>query len=122
MFEIKSTRFHIFDVGGQKSERKKWIKCFDEVKAIVFVVSLACFNEVMFEDETKNCSYLYAGEYDTNCIVCIVLGMEDALELFNDTINQKIFAETPIILFLNKKDLFEVYSDVSNQSIFDVFL
>ncbi len=28
-------------VAGQRSERKKWIHCFDDVKALIFVVSLA---------------------------------------------------------------------------------
>jgi hypothetical protein len=44
----------VVDVGGQRSERKKWIHCFDDVKAIVFVVSLAGYNQVLFEDEEMN--------------------------------------------------------------------
>eukprot|EP01083_Nonionella_stella_P230291 814219_1 len=43
-FTINYKRFHIFDVGGQVSERKKWINCFDNVTALLFVVSLSCFN------------------------------------------------------------------------------
>ena len=88
-FEINESRFHIFDVGGQKSERKKWFQCFDDVRAVVFVISLSCYNEVMYEDEHKNC-------------------MVDSLELFKKTINNSIFDESPIILFLNKRDLFEI--------------
>eukprot|EP01083_Nonionella_stella_P053834 142240_1 len=87
-FTYRSVRFHIFDVGGQKSERKKWMKCFADVKALIFVVSLSCYNQVMFEDETKNY-------------------MTDALELFDKTINDSHFGGTPIILFLNKTDLFQ---------------
>merc|ERR1712083_35043 len=77
-FEIQNTTFHIFDVGGQKSERKKWIHCFEHVTAVIFVASLSCYDEVMFEDDTRN-------------------AMEDSLSLF-----EKI----AMILFLNKRDLF----------------
>jgi len=87
-FEIKGAKFHIYDAGGQKSERKKWIHCFTEVKAVVFVVAMSCYNEMMFEDLNKNC-------------------MDDSLELFDSVINNKFFVDTHIILFLNKRDLFE---------------
>eukprot|EP01083_Nonionella_stella_P066222 174187_1 len=86
-FTIKNTHFHIYDVGGQKSERKKWINCFNEVKAVLFVIALSCYNEMMYEDIHKNC-------------------MVDSLELFDETVNNKHFNKTHIILFLNKKDLF----------------
>ena len=36
----------IVDVGGQRNERRKWIHCFDDVKAIIFTVSLAGYNQV----------------------------------------------------------------------------
>eukprot|EP00456_Euglypha_rotunda_P088582 TRINITY_DN9087_c0_g1_i16.p1 TRINITY_DN9087_c0_g1~~TRINITY_DN9087_c0_g1_i16.p1 ORF type:complete len:271 (-),score=55.81 TRINITY_DN9087_c0_g1_i16:11-823(-) len=42
------------DVGGQRSERKKWIRCFDDVKAVLFIVNLAGYNSVLFEDQKKN--------------------------------------------------------------------
>jgi len=28
-FEVDSTKFRMVDVGGQRSERKKWIHCFE---------------------------------------------------------------------------------------------
>eukprot|EP01083_Nonionella_stella_P079282 217404_1 len=87
-FTIDNVKFHIFDVGGQQSERKKWIHCFNEVAALIFVISLACYNEMMYEDNRRNC-------------------MADSLELFDSTINNKYFTKTHIILFLNKRDLFE---------------
>eukprot|EP01084_Bolivina_argentea_P010866 20279_1 len=49
---LAKTRFHIFDVGGAKSERKKWIHCFENATAVIFVASLICYDEVMFEDES----------------------------------------------------------------------
>eukprot|EP01083_Nonionella_stella_P013752 38681_1 len=86
-FEIKRNLFHVFDVGGQKSERKKWIHCFELVTAVIFVASLSCYDEVMFEDEEKN-------------------SMVDSIELFEQICNNEWFKDTAMILFLNKKDLF----------------
>ena len=41
----------MFDVGGQRSERKKWIHCFEGVTAIIFCVSLSAYDLVLAEDE-----------------------------------------------------------------------
>ena len=39
-------RYTVVDVGGQRNERKKWLHCFDDVKTIVFLISLAGYNQV----------------------------------------------------------------------------
>lgn len=41
----------MFDLGGQRSERKKWIHCFENVTAIIFMVALSEFDQVLIEDE-----------------------------------------------------------------------
>ena len=87
-FVIKGTKFHIFDVGGQRNERKKWIHCFENVTAVIFVASLSCFDENLIEDE--------------NIIV-----MHETLNLFEEICNSRWFINTSFILFLNKRDLFE---------------
>ena len=86
-FEIKGTHFHIFDVGGQRSERKKWIHCFEHVTAVIFVAALSSFNELMFEDDSQN-------------------ALIDSIDLFEEICNLRWFVSTAMILFLNKKDLF----------------
>lgn len=43
--------FRMVDVGGQRSERKKWIHCFEGVTAIVFCVALSAYDLVLAEDE-----------------------------------------------------------------------
>jgi len=93
-------RFQVVDVAGQRSERKKWIHCFDDVRALVFVVSLAGYNQVMFEDASNN-------------------RMSEALNLFTTIVNNPLFQQTPIFLFLNKKDLFEkMIKEVSLSKVF----
>ena len=38
-FRVGRVKFHMFDVGGQRNQRKKWIQCFNDVTAIIFVVA-----------------------------------------------------------------------------------
>jgi len=102
-FKIKSMDFAMFDVGGQRNERRKWIHCFDNVDAVVFVAALSEFDQMLFEDETQN-------------------RLDEALDLFAQIVNSKWFKETSMILFLNKKDLFEkklkekIFSDYVNKN------
>ena len=49
---IGSIHFRVFDVCGQKSQRKKWIHCFDNVQAILFVAAMSDFDQVLLEDMT----------------------------------------------------------------------
>jgi len=48
----------LFDVGGQRSERKKWIHCFEDVTAIIFCVGMSEYDQVLHEDETTVCALL----------------------------------------------------------------
>ncbi|XP_063811270.1 guanine nucleotide-binding protein G(t) subunit alpha-2 isoform X1 [Pseudophryne corroboree] len=87
-FSFKDLHFRMFDVGGQRSERKKWIHCFEGVTCIIFCGALSAYDMVLVEDEEVN-------------------RMHESLHLFNSICNHKFFAATSIVLFLNKKDLFE---------------
>ena len=49
--------FRLFDVGGQRSERKKWIHCFEDVTAIIFCVAMSEYDQVLHEDETTVSEY-----------------------------------------------------------------
>lgn len=40
----------VVDVGGQRSERRKWIQCFDDVRAVLFVCALSGYDMTLFED------------------------------------------------------------------------
>jgi len=86
--EIQRNLFIIVDVGGQRSERKKWIHCFQDVTAVLFFVALSEYDLKLYEDE------------DTN-------RMHESLKLFDEISNSKWFSHVPIILFLNKSDLFK---------------
>jgi len=86
-FIIDGNQFKMYDVGGQRNERKKWIHCFSEVTAVLFVAALSAYDLVLYEDE------------DTN-------RMEEALNLFEEICNSRWFRKTSMILMLNKRDLF----------------
>jgi len=86
-FKIEGSKFKMVDVGGQRNERKKWIHCFSEVTAILFVVGMSEYDMVLFEDAKTN-------------------RMHEALNVFEDVVNNKHMSETPVMLFLNKRDLF----------------
>ena len=49
------TRFpsSMFDVGGQRSERRKWIHCFEAVTSIIFCVALSEYDQVLLEESTQ---------------------------------------------------------------------
>ncbi|XP_075255158.1 guanine nucleotide-binding protein G(i) subunit alpha-like [Convolutriloba macropyga] len=87
-FLFKTLSFKMIDVGGQRSERKKWIHCFEGVTAIIFCVALSGYDCLLAEDEETN-------------------RLQESMRLFDSICNNKWFIETSIILFLNKKDLFE---------------
>jgi GTPase SAR1 family protein len=78
--------FKVVDVGGQRSERKKWINCFDDVTAIIFVVAVSAYDQVLEEDDTVN-------------------RITESLNLFDSICNDPAFKDAQIILFLNKTDI-----------------
>ncbi|KAI8325573.1 G-protein alpha subunit [Martensiomyces pterosporus] len=86
-FMMNHTCIHMFDVGGQRSERKKWIHCFESVTSIIFCVALSEYDQVLLEESSHN-------------------RMDESLVLFDSVINSRWFLRTSIILFLNKIDLF----------------
>jgi hypothetical protein len=43
----------MFDVGGQRSERKKWIHCFEAVTSIIFCVALSEYDQVLLEEKNQ---------------------------------------------------------------------
>lgn len=46
--------FRIVDVGGQRSERRKWIHCFQDVTSVIFVAALSEYDQVLLETDLVN--------------------------------------------------------------------
>ena len=87
-FEVTGKKFNMVDVGGQRSERKKWVHCFADVTAVIFTAAISSYDQVLEEDENTN-------------------RMVEELNLFKEVADNKWFDKTSMILFLNKKDIFE---------------
>ena len=51
---IDGVRFEIFDVGGQRNERRKWIHAFDDVTSLIFVAAISEYDQVLEEEESVN--------------------------------------------------------------------
>ncbi|CAG06597.1 unnamed protein product, partial [Tetraodon nigroviridis] len=87
-FEIKNVPFKMVDVGGQRSERRRWFECFDSVTSILFLVSSSEYDQVLMEDRQTN-------------------RLRESLDIFETIVNNRVFVNVSIILFLNKTDLLE---------------
>ncbi|KAF8214282.1 heterotrimeric G protein alpha subunit 4 [Mycena galopus ATCC 62051] len=88
-FQLREHEMLMVDVGGQKSERRKWIHCFQDVTAILFLVSLSGYDQCLAEDRDAN-------------------QMQDAMTIWDSVCHSQWFKQTSIILLLNKNDLFEL--------------
>lgn len=87
-FNIKNMTLRVLDAGGQRSERKKWIHCFQDIDAALFVLAVSEYDQTLYEDERVN-------------------RMKESFMLFEAICNSRWFKNTPFILFLNKIDLLE---------------
>ncbi len=81
----------VVDVGGQRSERRKWLGFFDNVQSVVFLVNSLGYNEVLYEDEN-------------------LLRMHESLTLFDSLFGEKsqgAFNRIPVTVAFNKLDSFK---------------
>lgn len=84
---LQNIPFLFVDVGGQRTQRQKWTKCFDSsVTSIIFLVSTSEFDQVLAEDRKTN-------------------RLEESKNIFDTIVNNVAFQKISIILFLNKTDL-----------------
>ncbi|KAL5469382.1 hypothetical protein EMCRGX_G030633 [Ephydatia muelleri] len=84
----KDVVFRMVDVGGQRSERRKWIHCFEDVKAIIFLTAINEYDQVLVEDDTVN-------------------RLKESLALFETILRYPWFEKSSIVLFMNKEDIFK---------------
>ncbi|XP_048354813.1 guanine nucleotide-binding protein subunit alpha-15-like [Sphaerodactylus townsendi] len=97
-FLVQKITLRIVDVGGQKSERRKWIHCFEKVIALIYLASLSEYDQCLQENACEN-------------------RMRESLDLFRTILALPWFQNTSIILFLNKMDILEekiASSDLAN--------
>ena len=95
----------MFDVGGQRDQRRKWIQCFNDVTATIFVVACSSYNLTLREDESQN-------------------RLTESLELFYSIWNNRWLRNISSILFLNKQDILEdkIKANIPGQRLEDYFI
>ncbi|XP_018330631.1 guanine nucleotide-binding protein G(o) subunit alpha isoform X4 [Agrilus planipennis] len=97
-FKINDMIVSMYDVGGQRSQRRKWIYCFDDVRTVIFVVSLSGYDMTLLEDPSVN-------------------RLEESLNLFGQIVNNPFFRDASFILLMNKFDLFREKILYSNRHL-----
>jgi len=110
VFETGCVEFTLVDVGGQRSERRKWLHCFDDVTSVLFLTALDEYDMVLEEDQKQN-------------------RLQESLHLFTQVSSSQFFEQSSWILFLNKNDLFiekikkyplhKFFSDISEKDVSD---
>ncbi|KAM6894685.1 guanine nucleotide-binding protein G(q) subunit alpha-like [Lycodopsis pacificus] len=87
-FDLENVGFRMVDVGGQRSERRKWIHRFEAVTSIMFLVAISEYDQVLVESAKEN-------------------RMEESMALFQTIITSGWFHRSSVMLFLNQIDLLE---------------
>ncbi|CAI2319804.1 unnamed protein product [Caenorhabditis sp. 36 PRJEB53466] len=80
--------FNIYDVGGQRSERRKWVSVFGGMNVTIFIAAVSEFDQRLVEDETAN-------------------RLADSISAYRSMVNSRWFKTVPMILLLNKCDLLD---------------
>ncbi|KAH7717906.1 guanine nucleotide binding proteinq polypeptide [Aphelenchoides avenae] len=87
-FLLKKVTIRMIDVGGQRTERRKWIHCFDDVTSVLFLVALSEYDQALLESHTEN-------------------RLEESVALFRVIMSHPFNEHCSTMLFLNKTDIFE---------------
>jgi len=88
-FEMDEECFTMIDVGGQRSERRKWYHCFDNIAAVIYFVAVSEYDGQVLEEDNETDRFI------------------ESINLFKRLSGSDFFKNTPFILFLNKIDLLE---------------
>ncbi|KAJ3443171.1 guanine nucleotide-binding protein g(o) subunit alpha [Anaeramoeba flamelloides] len=88
ILDVNEQKWVIIDVGGQRSERRKWIHQFDSINLMIFVIAMSEYDQKLFEEQN-------------------IYRMAETLKFFKKLVNDKLFKHADLIILLNKIDLFE---------------
>ena len=103
-FRAKGWQVKLIDIGGMRSERRKWIHCLDKVMAVIFIADLSNYDE----------SYPLITNSEDGCFKNKML---ESMALFSTVLSW--FKNSDMILYLNKSDL--LMEKIKNSHIKDYF-
>lgn len=96
--KIRNVQLKIWDVEGQRNQRRKWVHVYKNPDWIVFVVNLNGYNRVLYEDRSHD-------------------RLKEDLELFDEVINLKVLEKSDFCIFFNQRDLFRKKIEGSSDEI-----
>lgn len=88
LVSVNDSQIKFIDVGGQASERRKWVHMFDSVTAVVYIISLVDYAERGPDTRRSN-------------------NLSESLDVLRTAMDFQCFKHTPFIIFLNKSDLLQ---------------
>ncbi|XP_065186757.1 guanine nucleotide-binding protein subunit alpha-11-like [Sycon ciliatum] len=89
-FLLDDLTYKIVDVGGQETERRKWLSCFEGVTSVIFLAALSEYTHVYADEDGKKYNALMESQ-----------------QLMAKVMRSKYLSTASFILFLNKNDVFE---------------
>jgi GTPase SAR1 family protein len=99
-------RFVFVDVAGQRSDKKRWVHYFEDVRAVLFVAALSSFDVVVTQDgngSDTNSPPPSSSSSSSSSSNALRL----SLELFHSVARSTWFPRSALLLCLNKRDLFK---------------
>ncbi|VDO51191.1 unnamed protein product [Haemonchus placei] len=90
IFSADDHVFQLFDIGGQRIDRRKWATMYDGISAIFFCIAISEYDQKMDDDPEM-----------------VRNRLQDALALLEKISNEPKFQHTPLLLFLNEMDVFQ---------------
>lgn len=88
-FSDSSNRMYgwrLFDVGGARGQRPRWVPYFEEATAIIFLAPISAYDQYLEEDGRTN-------------------RIDDSLQLFTLICSNPLLKNVHLVLFLNKTDV-----------------
>jgi len=87
-FQVGNQEYNLIDIGGQRSERRKWLHCFENVNIIIYMIAINEYDMVLEEDGITN-------------------RLHEAFKLFELLTSTHWLRNIPCVLIMNKTDLFK---------------
>lgn len=85
-FCVDSHLINLVDLGGQRGERRKWVRTYEESHGVLFITALSEFDMLMWENKKDN-------------------RVQDSIDIFDSLMQEESLNNTQMILFFNKSDL-----------------
>jgi len=82
----KPVNLCLYDVGGARGHRHKWVPYFDSAHAIIFLAPISAYDQYLEEDHRTN-------------------RIDDSLQLFTEICTNQVLKDLHLVLFLNKTDV-----------------